>query len=215
MTETTEVASPAALAIANWWADRVFGEASASTGDATIDALAVLSGRQGTPADSSKRDRFVWTLGRRVHTDLERSDFGVTLGVDYGPDPMLADAAREAGVSTSAFPWKTMTWTHREYVTASLGYGAAQVLVWSHPDWKRPPCGVGQYGDAPGYERLPWMCSAPRYHDSEHVFDASDPLCQHVYEGGFRAGERCLRSQRDGDVHDMSDRWAASHEFVA
>ncbi|MCW2846492.1 MAG: hypothetical protein JWR90_466, partial [Marmoricola sp.] len=111
MSKTTETTSPAASAIANWWADHVFGGTIGRidhpshpepNGGITM-ALAVAAGRQGVPAESSKRDVFVNALARRIAADLERYD-DVTLGVDYGTDPMLADAAKEAGVSTGSFP---------------------------------------------------------------------------------------------------------------
>lgn len=206
MTQTTETCSAPALAVANWWADRAIGGAIGDTGDRSLNghvtmAFAVMAGAQGVAAPADRRERFVAELARRVEKQLEeradRPHFAVTIGVDYGPDPILADAAEAAGVPTGAFPWKTVTWTHYTHVVASLGYGAPSALVWQAEDWERPACGAGKYGDE--YEREPWKCSALRYHDGEHVFDAPDPLCA-----------SCERPASDSH-HDMTDAWSARH----
>lgn len=214
MSNDTDTTFPSAQATAEWWADRVFGEAAATSGDGMIDVLAIAAGAQGNPAPASKRGEFVAALSARVNATLLRDDqdrFGECLSVDYGPEGALADVSRTLGLRGN-FPWKTMTWTHRQYVTAALGYGASPALVWSAPDWEHPACGQGKYGDE---AREPWKCSALRYHEGPHIFDTPDPLCQHVYGEGFRAGQRCLRSRRDGDVHDLTDAWSATHEFIA
>lgn len=215
---------PAAVAIANWWADHLFGGTIGDTGDRSEGAgftmaLAVVAGVQGRPADPSKRDMFVDALARRVTDELarriDRPEWAVTLSVDYGPDPMLADAAAEAGARGS-FPWKTVTWTYLTHVVASLGYGGRDQVVWSVDGWDRPVCGVRQYGKRPESPRLPWRCSAPRYHDGDHVFDTPDPLCQAHLEIGT-GSETCNRSASH-DWHAADGHGYMSklyHEFKA
>jgi hypothetical protein len=46
------------------------------------------------------------------------------LSVDYEPGGVLADAAKEAGIETSAFPCKTRMYFRDGKVEASCGYGA-------------------------------------------------------------------------------------------
>lgn len=213
MTDTTTSHHPAAVATATWWSDRVFAGDAGSSGDGMIDALAILAGQQGRPADASKRDQFVDALATQVAAQLERDPddrYGATLSVDYGPKGALADVGRQLGVA--GFPWKTVTWTHRTHVTASWGYGAAQVLVWQSPDWERPECRTLQYDhDEDGQlTRRPWRCGRPIYHDGDHEYSIPEELC-----AGQLRGAPCLRPAGD-DYHDMNDPWSSSHHpFVS
>lgn len=224
MPDSTAPHHPAAVAIANWWADNsgTLGDiGDRSEGAGFMMALAVVAGAQGQTMLRSKRQDFVDALARRVTAELERRadrpEWPVTIGVDYGPDLMLGVSAIEAGVPTGAFPWKTMTWTYADRVTASLGYQGQTVLVWSADDWERPTCGASKYGPAPAYVRLPWKCSAPRYHDEiDHTFDAPEPLCvaDVVTWGGET--ETCNRPA-GGDVHESIDGYSSPrlHDFKA
>jgi len=56
------------------------------------------------------------------------------LDVDYGPDPILFEAATEAGIPSPgilAFPWKTSMWLDDGKVVVRAGYGAQSVLVYA------------------------------------------------------------------------------------
>lgn len=215
---------PAAVAIANWWADKagvVTGNGDTSDRGGFTTALAVIAGVQGQKIAPSKRDAFVDALARRVTAELARyaaAEWGqrmsVTIGVDYGPDPMLADAAEEAGVPRGAFPWKTMTWTYADHATASLGYRGRSVLVWQAEDWERPVCGASKYSDGPAYERLPWKCSSLIHHDGDHDFSTPQPLCVGTIQR-YSERELCNRPETDPDIHAAGSTHPWAHDFKA
>lgn len=65
-------------------------------------------------------------LLRRM-TDTSKSVYSRnSLHVDYGPDEILGDAAKEAGLKMQ-FPWKTNMWVGDNNVSVRNGYGAEAV----------------------------------------------------------------------------------------
>jgi hypothetical protein len=65
------------------------------------------------------------------------------LATDYGPEHELADAAKEAGVPTSLFSWKSsVSFYSDEYVSASFGYGADDVNHYPLPSGGWLICGL-------------------------------------------------------------------------
>lgn len=202
-------ASDAALATAEWWAERVFGGSVGSSGDGLTDMMAIVAGAQGVEAASGKRGEFTAALAARVDSSLDRSGdrFGVTLSVDYGPEPPLSDIAQQVGVSSGSFPWKTMTWTYPTHLVTSAGYGGRSVLAWHAADWERPICGQGKWGVN---SREPWKCSDLQYHEGDHKFDTPEPLCRGVY-----LGKPCLKP-RISEAHDLKDEYYSrfAHEFA-
>lgn len=161
-------AATAAEAVGQWWAEQVGAprfqnvrpeERSWESDFVSVTAHMLADKHPVTPEAGRG---FAQALQRRVEEDLKRPGW-THLGVDYGPDPMLAEAAEEAGVSMSRFPWKTSMWVHRDYVTVSTGYGAPIRLVWNAQDWKRPACGSNRY-DGDFFDEV---CPKPRYHEGE------------------------------------------------
>lgn len=58
----------------------------------------------------------------------ERGDnWSFHLGTDYNPDPMLADAAMEAGIPSQAFSYKSTVYCYGGCVSAAFGYGVIPV----------------------------------------------------------------------------------------
>ena len=56
--------------------------------------------------------------------------FGFSIGSDYGPCKMLADAADEAGIGRANFPFKTtMFFTEKEGILVRDGYGTLPVRI--------------------------------------------------------------------------------------
>lgn len=215
MGQTDTTIQQAAAATAEWWAGHVFGGTAGSSGDGMADALGLLAGVQGRAAEPSKRERFVAALTEHVARALDRDAdrFGVTLSVDYGPEGALARIASE--LRLGGFPWKTDSYTYPDHIVGSVGYGAGTQLIWHAEGWEHPVCGQGQWDlDHPGGGRLPWKCSALRWHPvNEHTFDVPDPLCVAVID---RHGETKTCGRPAGDEgHRLDDeylsRWA--HEF--
>lgn len=215
MSENAGNIEESSLALANWWADRVFGGTVASNGDGVNTALSVLAGVQGSTQSGDKRELFVKALSSKISGALERmskhsDDPRVTLGVDYGPDMILSEAAEAAGLFRPNFPWKTMTWAYSTHVVVSLGYGGRNVLLWQSSDWVRPNCNAGKYDD--NWDRLPWKCSSLAYHDGEHDFSTPDKLCIAKVRDGV-----CHRSEEDFLHRIEEDGYRSSryHEFVS
>lgn len=218
----SEELHPASVATAEWWADKL-GMATGN-GDNTpmgglVFALAVASGSQGASVEASKRDKFILALAKQITRQLEsrvdKPEWPITLGVDYGPDVELAAAADEADVPYGAFPWKTVSWTRTDHVTVSLGYGGKNVLIWQSESWVRPPCSSPKYGEAPEYKRQPWKCSLPRYHDGDCDFSIPQPLCTAIIKGIGSRDRECRRPE-ENDWHRLDQAWSSStyHEFT-
>lgn len=208
-------------ACAEWWADKIFGGVAGNNGDGLSSTMAIVAGAQGSEAKGD-RERFVDILAERINQILERmsshdSDYEalMSLGVDYGPDPILFESAQNAGLSAVTFPWKTYTYVRPSHVTASLGYGAPTTLIWNAEDWVRPSCGCGKYSDAG--DREPWKCSLELYHEQrEHVFDDPEPLCTRVVELSHQDSSIVCNRPQNADWHQSDDdyRSAFYHEFI-
>lgn len=52
------------------------------------------------------------------------------LDVDYHPCAALAHAAKESGISSSRFSWKTTMWIYADKVVVRAGYGAPSQVIW-------------------------------------------------------------------------------------
>jgi hypothetical protein len=159
-------------------------------------AMRIIAG--SNPIADGAPEKFVAALTEAIEARFDRGLEYVTLSVDYGPDMELAEAADAAGIHYSRFPFKTCMWLRPDLVTAALGYGAPTRIVWSAPDWVRPPCGSHQYDDE--WNALDPICSKPLYHDGEHGEWIPDPLrctnCGDNFVAHFgreaKRGVRCL-----------------------
>jgi hypothetical protein len=172
---TADTPTTAAQAAAHWWAEQLAdptfrNDAEPNLAGAMTEMLSEL--KPVLPTQLQEFERVLAAeidaqLGRRLATGLT---IPVMLGVDYGPDPILGDAADLTGVPLSRFPWKTNMTVHADHVIAALGYRAAWQIIWSAPDWQRPQCGSQHYRDLPEepyYEKLDEVCSKLRYHEDE------------------------------------------------
>jgi hypothetical protein len=171
----------AAVAAAQWWAKQIGAPVhkimtddatgrDRDLGDFAAMSMAIISGRH--PVRDGQGEQFVAALAPVIADRLSRLN-RVVLGVDYGPDRELAEAASTAGIHYSRFPFKTHMSITADYVTAALGYGAPSALIWQSPDWVRPQCGTHDYdGD---YYALDPMCTKPKFHDGGHGDWAPDP----------------------------------------
>lgn len=130
-TDSREIAAQA-LAAAGWWADAIRAPKH-DNGDALFNALA----RFGTDARSAPSDdqieAFTDHLARTISDLMGHATWTITLGVDYGPDRELSDAATAAGIQSRdfLFPVKTCMWIKPgANVTVSRGYRAADQTIW-------------------------------------------------------------------------------------
>ncbi|GHA01269.1 hypothetical protein ACFOOM_12285 [Streptomyces echinoruber] len=134
---------PEAVAAADWWAAKLAEQPRHDVGAAQPNALAnavsALVRRQRTQAQI---EAFREALAEEINRHVERygwrpdePDFGSymrTIAVDYGPDPVLADAAEKAGFELQMLdlPVKTVMWINPGVVKVAEGYGARPVVIW-------------------------------------------------------------------------------------
>lgn len=210
----TETMTPGRAA-AMWWAEQIGAPIhKASTMDASdpdreygefvFMAMQVVSARH--PVTDGQGEAFVEALAPVIDGALEQTNW-LSLGVDYGPDLMLANAAEQVGVDLSRFPFKTHMSITPMYVTAALGYRSPHRLIWQHPDWDRPSCDSMRYEERGASQPLLWfeeVCGLPRFHeDPEHgdwkpdtVFCAACGKTQAVH---WNSGEREHYFKRPGE----------------
>jgi len=204
----------AARAAAEWWAEQigapVFRAIRGDEPDRQSQDFGAMTMMLGTiladrhPIREGQGEKFVTILAAAIAEGLDRNDYGLNLGVDYGPDRMLAEAAEAVGIHTGRFPYKTHMWIKCDHVTAALGYGAKSRLIWSAPDWERPTCGQHEY-DA-NFNALDGVCVKPRYHEEDCGDYVPDPARCTVCAGTYRDhyGSREVRLNHSWNPGDGS-----------
>lgn len=143
---------PEVVAAARWWADQLAGpsehrivragEPGAVTG-ALVNAASSLAARQFT-AEEVEAFRVALEAELERHMDAHGWAKAVTegplwgsamrrIGNDYGPDPVLVDAAEAAGLKLTMFdlPMKTNMWINPGSVRVSAGYGEPDQILGS------------------------------------------------------------------------------------
>lgn len=209
----TQIFATAAEAAAAWWAEQLGSPVYRMVDDHTTGAdrlradfasLTMMAEASKTSVSSDQGEKFVAALAPVIEGKLARGLSWVSLGVDYGPDPELAEAAKTAGISTSRFPWKTHMSVTKDYVTASLGYRAPSRLIWSSPEWVRPPCGTQRY-DEEGSDWMPRneLCGLLRFHDEEHGTWVPDPFRCETCGGTYTDHFGRTVSDRDHSWHPV------------
>lgn len=108
------------------WAGKLMDHQPHSNGDDSFTSVAVCfladTMRQSVTLD--QLNTFKAALAKSIQA------FGFSIGSDYGPCKMLADAAAEAGIDRANFPFKTtMFFTEKEGVLVRDGYGAPAVRI--------------------------------------------------------------------------------------
>jgi hypothetical protein len=131
------VTSSAAKAAAHWWGQVLRREFIVhDNGDGLQSAMMTsLQPPDAHDHDPAGVDRFENLLAEAIDEALERAAPGsVFVGVDYGPDPILADTYAAAGLGRASmftFPAKTNMTVRPDKVTAAEGYRAPWAEVWS------------------------------------------------------------------------------------
>lgn len=103
-----EVPEAMARTAAHWWAERSDGTAHHNNrgGDLANVFAGVLADMMNEPPKDGALERFEEILAEKIMT-AELPYEWRSIWVDYGPDRILAEAAKEAGISCNNFPWKT------------------------------------------------------------------------------------------------------------
>lgn len=208
----SETKMTAAVAAANWWAEAIgspkFDALGATRGQdrketetmemASMLAMLIAS---DSPVLQEAGAKFAVLLASKIEASLTGRNYGVSLGVDYGPDRVLGETAQEAGVSGSRFPWKTSMWVREDHVTVSAGYAAPTRLVWASDEWlaNRPGCTSQKWDETLPYRREyggePFLCALPMYHEGGHDFTRPISLCR-----------VCAHTEKWPSVHSPEDR---------
>jgi hypothetical protein len=147
---------PEAVAAAAWWASKlgnathIIGrpeDPSVAAGTAFANVATSMAGRAYTDA---QRAAFRQALAERIEeliqryteqwpwegmwdpTEPRKASAMRTVGCDYGPDPVLAAAAEQAGIRVTMLdlPMKTVMCIDPGEVKVSEGYGAEIQTVW-------------------------------------------------------------------------------------
>jgi hypothetical protein len=136
---------PEAIAAAAWWADKLANPAqhdigrSAEESTTLINAASALVQRQRSQAEiEAFREALAEAIEQHVADyswQPDNPDFGSymrAVQVDYGPDPVLADAAQRAGFKLRVLdlPMKTVMWINPGIVKVAEGHGAQPVVIW-------------------------------------------------------------------------------------
>lgn len=185
----------AAQAAARWWAEAIGAPTFDTFGPTRREYLASKTGMPMVFAESlmgalaaknpvSAEQGELFTVALEALIGSDQRDYGLALATDYHPDPMLADAAKAAGISPSRFPWKTCMWVRSDHVTVSAGYRAPTVLVWHAPDWVHPTCGSRAW-DKEAQNTRDELCTLLRYHEGDHGAFAPDPARCRTCGGGY------------------------------
>jgi hypothetical protein len=134
-----------AAVAAEWWAEQLTRptfDADAKSNGPALDAQFTAEMAASHQISDSQRDCFRNALTALIDERLE-SDGAAPLFCDYSPAGMLLEAATEVGVPKACFPWKKSLDVYRQYIMVSDAYRSR--LLWSVPDWRRPPCGRQRY----------------------------------------------------------------------
>ena len=118
---------------AKWWADHLRKDAlldhgdTSLTGAMTIGMAAMLQESEKKGQTPEQIDAFENALAKI----LAKKDGYVYLGVDYNPDHLLVEAAKEAELKLgmTTLPWKTGMWIDNDTIKVSLGYGAEGIEI--------------------------------------------------------------------------------------
>lgn len=136
-------ARPEAVAAADWWADRLARHARHETGDAGSTAFATagtaMVERHWTP---EQIEAFRFALAEQIEQHVSKydwrpdePDFGSymrAIRVYYGPDPVLGDAAEQAGFPLRILdlPMKTVMWINPGIVKVAEGHSVQPAVIW-------------------------------------------------------------------------------------
>ena len=135
-------------AAADWWAEQISGHklnwdnGAQNEGDSEerrignmmwmLGNINANSAREGVTPE--KLQIFKESMITQIKEKYEKSpklfeEYSLTLSVDYGPDELLYESAKAAGINSNVFPCKTVMWIDSKKVSAKCGYGADQKIV--------------------------------------------------------------------------------------
>lgn len=129
-----------ARAAARWWAERVDGTKRHDNGgnDFTSFMAGMMADTLREPPKVGALERFEKILTEKIVENGSIMQHETFLDVDYSPDRILSEAAKEAGINTNNFPWKTCMCIslERNMIQVRDGYRAPWETIWPETDRK-------------------------------------------------------------------------------
>jgi hypothetical protein len=130
--------------IARWWGNQIRNPPVLNNGDVFQSGMAnLISSKCRKQPTEDQILRFESLLADTVDRALRSGRPVVPVGTDYHPYTEISDAANEAFGDTYSdmftFPWKTMTWAHKDYVEVAKGRGVGAVIIWTKRRWEAHP----------------------------------------------------------------------------
>ena len=116
--------------IASWWCDQITttapnwnnGDDSPNGGMAfLLGNLLAGKSRDEMPSDAPKKFKAIFV--KEALEYYKENGYLPDMSVDYHPSVFLAEVAKEAGISPSAFPCKSYSTIRNEKPYAKCGYG--------------------------------------------------------------------------------------------
>lgn len=138
-TQVQTISDEALAAAAGWWAKAIQRPKfdNGGTDDANMLARMLMTVQaQHIPEDFVEAFQQKLSELMRARSPVESIRPGLTIVVDYHPDPILCEAADATGIPHDNFPWKTVMWIEPDgggQVTVKHGYGADTQLVFGDP----------------------------------------------------------------------------------
>lgn len=130
-------------AAVDWWAERLARNEFQDNGDDYQSVFATLVASETDVPNERQLQMFRDILTASIKAKITGAGSwnvdepmwgacteGRCIGVDYGPEPLLRDAATSAGINTNRFPIKTCMWISPGTVKVSHGYRAQDKQIY-------------------------------------------------------------------------------------
>jgi hypothetical protein len=126
----SETKQKTARIASEWWA-KVISNPKFDVGDDSLGGILAETGAKSLTSvvQSEQQQTFASILFRKIVSNLENG-INVDLDVDYGASRMLIESAKEAGINTANFPWKTNMTLEDGFVSVSYGSRASHEILY-------------------------------------------------------------------------------------
>ena len=126
------VSRGAATAAAEWWAAKIGGNVHHDNGDDSFGSFIAMfmADSLANPATEEQISKFKELLIASLMDESNEVRVRFGLNCDYSPCSLLADAAKEAGISEYNFPYKTSMFIDERGVRVFDGYGASPETIY-------------------------------------------------------------------------------------
>lgn len=121
-----------------WWSSNIGANAKQNNGDEVQSFMLSMLSRM-TRLSNDQKTVFRDSLTQKLSEALAKRGGYLQVSVDTsGPDLILLESAREAGISSNVFPCSTTMWIEPEKVSVSCGYKAKMTNVFEEQEELQP-----------------------------------------------------------------------------